>query len=192
MTTPDFIADNEAPAEPLARDPNTIELPYLPSPEQPVAVRRNGRLVSTKPGSQVSRRPRVPDPKSRVITFRCTAEEYAVFEARAAAANLAIGPYLRQREMGTPGPRAHRNPSEATKLLSQLLGQLGKSGSNLNQATRALHQINIAAGEGEGRDRLAEQIEDLAERHREAIAEHRECVAAILRALGLRPDADHY
>ena len=78
------------------------------------------------------------------------------------------------------------------KLLSQILGQMGKRGSNLNQGIRALHQINIVAGEGETRDRLAELIDELAERHREAIAEHRECVAAILRALGLRPDADNY
>jgi hypothetical protein len=62
----------------------------------------------------------------------------------------------------------------------------------LNQGIRALHQINIVAGEGETRDRLAELIDDLAEQHRQAIDEHRECVAAILRALGLRPDADHY
>ena len=72
------------------------------------------------------------------------------------------------------------------------LAQMGKRGSLLNQGIRAFHQINIVAGEGETRDRLAELIDDLAEQHRAAIAEHRECVAAILRALGLRPDADNY
>jgi hypothetical protein len=35
-------------------------------------------------------------------------------------------------------------------------------------------------------------IEEMAALHREAIAEHRECLAAVMRALGLRPDADHY
>jgi hypothetical protein len=191
MSAPEFVGPDEAPS--VARDPATIELPYQPlAPEEPVPARRNGRPVSTKRGSQINRRPRVADPKSRVITFRCTADEYDLLEARSAAAGLAIGPYLRQRETGSAGPRAHRNPSEATKLLAQILGQLGKSGGNLNQGTRALHQLNIVAGDGEARDRLAGRIDDLAKEHRQAIGEHRECVAAIMRALGLRPDADHY
>jgi hypothetical protein len=179
-------------AAPAGEAPAIIYLPHLPPPTEPIPQRRNGRPISTKPGSQISRRRRVADPKDRVITFRCTVAEYELLETRATAMGLAIGPYLRQRETGTTGPRAHRNPGEATKLLSQILAQLGKSGSNLNQGIRAVHQINIVAGEGEKRDRLAELIDDMAERHRQAIAEHRECVAAILRALGLRPDADHY
>jgi hypothetical protein len=179
-------------AAPASEAPAIIELPYLPPPVEPAPQRRNGRPVSTKRGSQISRRRRVADPKSEVITFRCTAAEYELFEVRATAAGLAIGPYLRQRETGTTGPRAHRNPSAATKLLAQLLGQLGKAGSNLNQGTRALHRIAFVAGDGEGRDRLAELVDDMAVLHRQAIAEHRECVAAIMRALGLRPDADHY
>ena len=190
MSASDFVASDEAP--PAAQAPEIIYLPYEPPPEAPVPQRRNGRLVSTKRGSQVNRRPRVADPKSRVITFRCTSAEHDLFAARAAAVGLDIGPYLRQRETGSPGPRAHRNPSEAMQLLTRVLGQLGKAGSNLNQGVRALHRINIVAGDGERRDRLAELIDDLAEQHRAAIAEHRECVAAIMRALGLRPDADHY
>jgi hypothetical protein len=190
MSAPEFVDIDEAP--PASQAPAIIELPYLPPPTEPVPQRRNGRPISMKRGAQISRRRRVDDPKDRVITFRCTVGEFELFEGRATAAGLAIGPYLRQRETGTTGPRAHRNPSEATKLLAQLLGQLGKAGSNLNQGTRALHQINIAAGDGEGRDRLAELVDDMAALHREAIGEHRECVAAIMRALGLRPDADHY
>jgi hypothetical protein len=69
---------------------------------------------------------------------------------------------------------------------------MGKRGSNLNQAARALNEINLLAGDGESSDRLAERVEEMTELHRQAIAEHRECVAAILRALGLRPDADRY
>lgn len=190
MSTPEFVEIDEAP--PASQAPAIIELPYRPPPVEPAAQRRNGRPISTKPGSQISRRRRVADPKDRVITFRCTVAEYEMFETRATAAGLAIGPYLRQRETGTTGPRAHRNPNEATKLLTQILGQLGKAGSNLNQGTRTLHRINIVAGDGEGRDRLAELVGDMAALHRDAISEHRECVAAIMRSLGLRPDADHY
>jgi hypothetical protein len=69
---------------------------------------------------------------------------------------------------------------------------MGKRGSNLNQAARALNEINLAAGDGERRDRLADRIDGMVQLHRQAIAEHRSCVAAIMRALGLRPDADHH
>jgi len=93
-------------AAPGPRSPAIIELPYLPPPVEPALQRRNGRPVSTKRGSQISRLRRVADPKSEVITFRCTAAEYELFEVRATAAGLAIGPYLRQRETGTTGPRA--------------------------------------------------------------------------------------
>ena len=77
-------------------------------------------------------------------------------------------------------------------MLAQILGQMGKRGSNLNQAARALNEIAILAAEGEGGDRLGERIGDIVEPLRQAITEHRECTAAIMRALGLRPDADHY
>jgi hypothetical protein len=190
LTDSDNVASGEAPS--AAQTPAIIHLPHLPPPESTQPKRRNGRPVSTKPGSQINRRPRVDNPKDRVITFRCTAAEYELFETRSKAAGLAIGPYLRQRETGTEGPRSRRNPSEATKLLAQILGQMGKRGSNLNQAARALNEINLSAQDGEGRDRLADRIEEMMELHRQAIAEHRECVVDIMRALGLRPDADHY
>lgn len=94
-------------AAPASEAPAIIELPYLLPPVEPALQRRNGRPVSTKRGSQISRLRRVADPKSEVITFRCTAAEYELFEVRATAAGLAIGPYLRQRETGTTGPSAH-------------------------------------------------------------------------------------
>jgi hypothetical protein len=190
MTDFDEVLSGEAP--PAAQTPAIIQLPYQPAPEPPQPRRRNGRPVSTRPGSQVNRRPRVTDPKDRVITFRCTAAEHELFETRAKAGGLAIGPYLRQRETGTAGPRSRRSPSEATKLLAQILGQMGKRGSNLNQAARSLNEINLVSRDGEGRDRLADRIEEMVELHQQAIAEHRECVAAIMKVLGLRPDADHY
>jgi hypothetical protein len=188
MSAPDFVASDEAPETP-ARDPNTIELPYLPAPagyERPRPKQRE-----TRRGRHFGPRP-VKDPRSARLDIRCTPAVRAKAEAAAAAVGLSVAGYVETLITGQPGPRVHRNPNEATKLLSQILSQLGKSGSNLNQGTRALNEINIAAGDGENRDRLAERIDDMAELHRQAIAEHRECVGAILRALGLRPDADHY
>jgi hypothetical protein len=105
---------------------------------------------------------------------------------------MSVSDYMHIALWGRPSPRARRAPTEATKALAQILGQMGKRGSNLNQAARALNEINLAAGDGEARDRLADRIDEMRALHRQALAEHRECVAAIMWALGLRPDADHY
>lgn len=189
MSAPEFVGfDDEAPEQPPARDPNTIELPHLPPP---AGYARPPRKKGETRGRHFGARP-VRDPRNARLDIRCTPAVRTTAEAAAKAAGLSVAGYIETLIEGRPGPRVHRNPTEATKLLSQILGQLGKSGSNLNQGIRALHQLNIVAGEGEGRDRLAELIDDMAEQHRQAIAEHRQCVDTILRALGLRPDADHY
>lgn len=159
--------------------PAIIHLPYLPPPSE---HKRRGQHYGPRP---------VEDPRSAWLTTRTTPEFLAKVRADAKAADLPVSDYIHVALGGMPSPRARRNPSEATKVLAQLLGQMGKRGNNLNQGARALNQIAIAAGEGAGQDRLAELIEEMADLHRQAIAEHRECVTAILRAMGLRPDADH-
>jgi hypothetical protein len=186
MSAPEFVDFDEA--LPPGYDPTTIRLPHLPSPADHVPQQRKSE---TRRGRHFGPRP-VDDPRSARLQIRCTPGTQAKAEAAAKAGGISLSGWVCSLIDGQPGPRTHRIPSEATKLLSQILAQLGKRGSNLNQGIRALHQINIVAGEGETRDRLAELIDDLAEQHRQAIDEHRECVAAILRALGLRPDADHY
>jgi hypothetical protein len=188
MSAPDFVAGDEAPEAP-ARDPNTIELPYLPPPAG--LGRMSPVKGETRRGRHFGPRP-VKDSRSARLDIRCTPAVREAAEAAAQVVGLSVAGYVETLITGQAAPRVHRNPNEATKLLSQILGQLGKSGSNLNQGTRALHDIRIAAEDGESRDRLAERIGDMAELHRQAIAEHRECVGSILRALGLRPDADHY
>ena len=135
-------------------------------------------MIRAAPGSISDvRRPCGPKPRRRQ-------RQPGILGCRLCATSLIDRP--------SAGPRVHRSPSEATKLWRKILGQMGKRGSNLNQAARALNEINLVSQDGEGRDRLAERIEEMVELHRQAIAEHRECVAAIMRALGLRPDADHY
>ena len=127
-----------------------------------------------------------------MVTFRCTDPQHALFEKNAAAAGFAIGPYLRMREIGSPGPRSRRgNPSDLHKLLVQIRAELGKSGSNMNQTAKAHNELrNIAAVDGIDAGRLAE-MDDLAAELRQAIADHRRTVAAVERALGLRLDDDH-
>jgi hypothetical protein len=91
-------------------------------------------------------RRRVADPKNVPITIRCTADDHAVIDAKAAKAGLKIGPFLRSLALGSPGPRAARRPPVERRELSRLLGQLGKVGSNINQLARGFHQTGVLPG----------------------------------------------
>jgi hypothetical protein len=159
-----------------------IEMPDVPLSEP---AKRQGR------GRHFGPRP-VADPRSARLDMRCTPAVRAKAERAATAQGISVAGYVASLIDDRPAPRVHRNPSEVTKMLAQILGQMGKRGSNLNQAARALNEISRASGDGERRDRLADRIEEIAQSHRHAVAEHRACIAAIMRTLGLRPDADHY
>jgi hypothetical protein len=162
--------------------PAILEMPHLPLSE-PGKRHRRGRHFGPRP---------VANPRSARLDMRCTPAVRAKVETAAKAQGISIAGYVASLIDARPAPRVHRSPSEATKLLAQILGQMGKRGSNLNQAARALNEINREAGDGESRDRLADRIDEIVQLHRQAVAEHRACVAAIMRALGLRPDADHH
>jgi hypothetical protein len=185
ISPPDSSASKSAlPAEvsPASSTPAIIEMPGAPLSEPPKAQRR-GRHFGPRP---------VADPRSARLDMRCTRAVRAKAETAAKAQGISVAGYVASLIDDRPAPRVHRNPSETMKLLAQILGQMGKRGSNLNQAARALNEISRASGDGERRDRLADRIEETAQLHRQAVAEHRACVAAIMRALGLRPDADHH
>jgi hypothetical protein len=184
MTAPEIVGGDDAPS--AAQAPAVIHLPHLPPPAAPTPAGRTSRQ-----GRHFGPRP-VDDPRNARLDIRCTPAVRAKAEAAASAAGISVAGYVAALIDGQPGPRVHRTPSEATKVLAQLRGEMGKRGGLLNQGARALNAVAILAGEGTNRDHLAERIEDMAELHRQAIAEHRECTAAIMRALGLRPDADHY
>ena len=187
MSTPSDIAGfDEASSASRTAGPGNLASSAPPAIASGQAVgvrRRRGRHHGPRP---------VPDPRSAWLTTRTTHAFLAKVRADAQAADMSVSDYMHIALWGRPSPRARRAPTEATKLLAQILGQMGKRGSNLNQAARALNEINLAAGDGEGRDRLAHRIDEMMALHRQALAEHRECVAAIMWALGLRPDADHY
>lgn len=70
---------------------------------------------------------------------RLTPDERAQLDAAAERASLPVGAFIRLQCLGEAGPRAARRPPVERAALSQLLGQLGKAGSNLNQIARALN-----------------------------------------------------
>ncbi|MGE0290452.1 MAG: plasmid mobilization relaxosome protein MobC [Bradyrhizobium sp.] len=144
--------------------PDVIHLPDQSQPEPPPAKPR-GRHFGPR---------RVADPKDRVISFRCTEEEHRLFTERAAAKGLEIGPYLRLRETGSPGPRVRRKRGPEVAVLRQLLGQIGRTGSNLNQIA---HRLNEYDFEG------IPALRAMRDEHQAVLAEHRAVLQAILKAL---------
>jgi hypothetical protein len=108
--------------------------------------------------------------RAGIVTFRATAGERAELTLAADRAGLSVGSYVRGRALTVPTTRAVRRPTVERAALSQILAQLGKCGSNLNQIARALN-----AG-GEERSDL-----------RSAVAEFRAACAAVMQAMGKRP-----
>lgn len=73
-------------------------------------------------------------------SIRFDPEEWKEIEAQIDRAGLTLGELVRHQCLGTAlPPRKLRLPPMDQKLASQLLGQLGKIGSNMNQVAHAVH-----------------------------------------------------
>ncbi len=99
--------------------------------------------------------------------MRLTPGERSQLEAAAERAGMSVGAFMRQQCLDTAGPRAVRRPPVERAALAQILAQLGKCGSNLNQIARVL---NSGGDEPPGMTH--------------AIADFREACAGITRMLG--------
>ncbi|MGE4529220.1 MAG: plasmid mobilization relaxosome protein MobC [Rhodospirillaceae bacterium] len=77
--------------------------------------------------------------RTEMIYARVSKEEKADFLARADKAGLAAAAFLRAAALKDPGPRAQKRVPADGQALRQILGHLGKTGSNLNQIARYLH-----------------------------------------------------
>lgn len=77
--------------------------------------------------------------RTDTIYARVTPAEKAALLSRADKAGMTAAAFTRAALIGEAGPRAQRRmPADATAL-RQVLGHLGKTGSNLNQIARYLH-----------------------------------------------------
>lgn len=90
--------------------------------------------------------------RTKIIQIRCTAHERDKAARLADRAGLSLGAFARAAMLGDSGPRAQRRPPADHKALRQILGHLGKLGSNANQIARAL---NAALLDGDGRTRTS-------------------------------------
>jgi hypothetical protein len=69
-------------------------------------------------------------------SIRFSPEERAQAAEKAARAGLPLSALIRRSIFNTPPPRSARRPTIERQLVAQLLGELGKIGSNLNQLAK--------------------------------------------------------
>lgn len=74
--------------------------------------------------------------RDAIVPVRLLDQEREALRARAEAAGLTLGAYLRQAGLGYAGMRARHTPRVNAVLLSQAIAALNKAGSNLNQIAR--------------------------------------------------------
>ena len=119
-----------------------------------------------------------PRPKSNQrqrtvqVNVRLTPDELARLDALAAKARLKRASYLRQQALGDAGPRAQHQPPADKQALAELLGQMGKIGSNVNQLA---HRANM---DGFGAIRKADM--------QQVVSEISDIRATLMEALGRR------
>ncbi|MFN7835942.1 MAG: plasmid mobilization protein [Burkholderiaceae bacterium] len=112
--------------------------------------------------------------RTRLKAIRLTPDELAAIEAAAERAGMTVGAYMRSVVLAAPVPRQSRRPPVERRALAQLLGQIGKLGSNVNQLAKY--------------GNVGRLIED---RHgAEAAADIAALRAAVMDALGRGEDGD--
>lgn len=77
--------------------------------------------------------------RAGLLSVRLSPDERAQLDAAASAAGLSRGSFIRWQLTQGQAPRSVRRPPAELEELRQLLGQLGKIGSNLNQVA---HKLN--------------------------------------------------
>ena len=74
-----------------------------------------------------------------MLPTRWTPAEHEQLSQRARRAGLSRAAFIRLKTLGDEGPRSQKRPSKERRDLAQLLGELGKIGSNINQIARHLN-----------------------------------------------------
>jgi len=76
--------------------------------------------------------------RQHILRCRVNSEEKALIEEYAQNRGITVSSLLRLAALGCPcEAKGKRLPTHEQKLLSQLIGQLGKVGSNINQIARS-------------------------------------------------------
>lgn len=88
--------------------------------------------MGTRSGSGNRKRP-------KTYSLRLSAEEQAKARSIADHTGLSFAAYIRHKVFGDPLPRAARRPTINHQAVARLLGELGKIGSNINQAQKHIN-----------------------------------------------------
>lgn len=81
--------------------------------------------------------------RNHKLTARFNEQEAAAIRLMADKTGLSVAALIRNGLLNTPPPRAARRPTVNHKAVAQLLGQLGKIGSNLNQIAKHANAGNL-------------------------------------------------
>lgn len=73
------------------------------------------------------------------VNVRFSETEHAELKQRADAIGVSVGAFIRMQTLDLTPPRASRVPPVNRQLVAQLLAQLGKVGSNVNQIARLMN-----------------------------------------------------
>lgn len=107
--------------------------------------------------------------RAKTYSIRLSDQEQATARSIASRAGISLAALIRHALFNTPPPRAARRPTIEHQRVAQLLGELGKIGSNINQlakhanagryqpdsvelAMRALLELRTACMEALGRE----------------------------------------
>ncbi|MCA9466837.1 MAG: plasmid mobilization relaxosome protein MobC [Nitrospira sp.] len=110
--------------------------------------------------------------RTKMLSVRFNEQEADALRSLADRAGLSVSSLMRRALLNTPPPRAARRPTVNHKAVAQLLGQLGKIGTNINQLAKQANAGRFQANSIE----LA--MQDLMELR-----------TACLQALGREPDS---
>jgi hypothetical protein len=98
---------------------------------------------STPPASRSGASGSEKRQRGKVISVRVSPDEETALLAKAQAAGLSLGSYLRACALGEAGPRAKRSPPVNALLLAHAVAELNKAGSNLNQIARVVNTAGL-------------------------------------------------
>ena len=74
---------------------------------------------------------------------------------------LERGTFLRKKALGSAGPRSRRRPHPDKQELAQILGQLGKIGSNLNQLAKRANEDGFHTVDPDELQRAINHVSDM-------------------------------
>ena len=96
--------------------------------------------------------------KSGMLGVRVSPEERAEIEDAAAAMGVTVASYIRDCVLTSPQTKKTRKPSIERAKLAQVLGQLGKVKTSLDQIARRTNE-----DKGVGLERVGKALDDVAE-----------------------------